>query len=205
MWEGKLNMRREGGSNKNPEEKLWSDRDNIRNRSVSTDSLSFSLTYLPSLPSGSGSDAVRPNYSPPLSFLLHLPTCPPGFIHLLIFQTLPPFFSFPIAPFLPVALDHQHLPQELWISKRLYPGILPTPAQLTASSEPGSVLEKGSSHTKVKLNTVFPKVYMEPFQGRSCILWSDYSCMGTLMEKWGLWFTKCYVAKGNKYVVSFLN
>lgn len=95
MWEGKLKKRREGEAIKNPEERPWSDRDNIRNRSVSTDSPSFSLAYLPSLPSGSGSDAVRPNYSPPLSFLLHLPTCPPGFIHLLIFQTLPPFFQFP--------------------------------------------------------------------------------------------------------------
>lgn len=88
-----------GKAIKNAGERLWSDRDNIRNRSVSTDSPSLCVSQLPSLPPGSGSDAVRPNYSPPPSFLLHLPTCPLGFIHLLIFQMHSFFFSwFPHRP-----------------------------------------------------------------------------------------------------------
>lgn len=44
MREGKLNKRREGKAIKNLGERLWSDRDNIRNRSVSTDSPSLSVT-----------------------------------------------------------------------------------------------------------------------------------------------------------------
>lgn len=69
----------------------------------------------------------------------------------------PPHHSLP-----PTALEGQCLPHELWISKRLYPGILPTPCQLTASSEASSVLLMWSSHTKVKQKLL--PLYIEPFQ-----------------------------------------
>lgn len=79
--------------------------------------LRLCVSQLPSPPPGGGSDAVRPNYSPAPSFLLHLPTWPPGFIHLLIFQMHAFFFllfflGFPVARFLPVALERQRLPPE---------------------------------------------------------------------------------------------
>lgn len=99
-----------------------------------------------------------------------------------------PLFGPPITLFLPTALEGQCLPHELWISKRLYPGILPTPRQLTASSEPSSVLLMWSSHTKVKLKLL--TLYMEPFQ-RSMVhpmAWLDLcnllmSSRRPLMEK----------------------
>lgn len=137
--------------------------------------LRLCVSQLPSPPPGGGSDAVRPNYSPAPSFLLHLPTWPPGFIHLLIFQ-MHAFFSF-----------------FSWIPRHsLPPGCSGTPASPSwavnikealswngADSRPTSAswawLCASEAATPRLGWTPCPlKCTWECFRGRACLPWSDY-------------------------------
>lgn len=155
---GKLNRRREGKAIKTVGERLWSDRDNIRNRSVSTLSLSLCT------PASSSSRrqwqwCCQTKLEPASVFLLHLPHLPSWLHSPAHFSNASLFFlGFSVALFLPVALERQPLPGELWISKRLYAGILPTPGQPLLPLSPA--LFYGSSHANASLNNVSPEAYM---------------------------------------------
>lgn len=198
MREGKLNKRREGKAIKNLGERLWSDRDNIRNRSVSTDSPSVSVTsFLLSLQAVAVmlSDQTTAHLRlfssiSPLALLASF-TC--SFFKCILF-----FLGFPIALFLPVALEHQRLPHELWISKRLYPGILPTPAQPLLPLS--LALCYWSSHTRSGWIPCPLKCTWEHFQRLTVhpMGWLPLCNLlvssGALIKKWHPRFIKRYVA-----------
>lgn len=164
MHEGKLNKGHEALTRiiiKNTGERL-------RPESEGRHTINLSLTHLPlSRFSTVGSDVVEPNYSRYI-FLFLLPVCP------LVFSHLPIFLLFRLPCISSASQTHRSWTPAFPIMsckyQRLCPGILPTPAQQPASSEPISVLLKWSCCGNIPLHQGQTEKKMQFFRVVLCMI-----------------------------------